>query len=274
MTQTNNNISIKVGSVTLNSNDIPKDGIDLNKASKNSKEILSCFDVNNDGKLSRQEIKNAISVFSSKDENIKTDLGTVAKDGVLDDKELSNVKIYDTQQKRAKNVAELKNAAEVLVKNMVREKMDLQPTYNDNWAKDSSGTHYKWNGATYQKQDNVYFVAKNGSYKTKDKTDDKNAFIHTTYMPNGLPKSIQLKTADNKKAYANPNFVDKKVGNHIPRGISTTIEENGDIHSHIQTPEEAGWRWDKNGNKFVRTYSADEQEMLCKTMGIKPEDFR
>mgnify|MGYP004629336433 CR=1 FL=1 len=256
---TPNNISVKIGNITLSTNDIPEKGIDLNKVDKESKTILSCFNTDNDKEhLSASEIRHAISVFASKDKPMNTDLGIVPKDGILVDEELSNVRIYDKQQKRIKNVADLKEAAATLVKNMVREKMQLQPTYNENWAKDSSGAHYKWNGTTFKKIDNVYFVDKQGNYKTKTKTDNPNKFIHKSYLANGKPQYIQMKTADGKKTYVNPQQVADKAGleTYDESGACANLLNAYKPNGIEKSGYDAGWVWnaDKNRLEFHKNF--------------------
>ena len=60
-------VSIKIGNVTLSTANIPKEGIDLTKLSEDAKKSLSIFDTNDDGKLSRTEINNAILKFARAD---------------------------------------------------------------------------------------------------------------------------------------------------------------------------------------------------------------
>lgn len=261
MTKTNNNISIKVGDVTINSNDIPKNGIDLNKLSKNSKAILSCFDTNGDNKLSRQEIENAISLFEAQDKQVEGGLRSKEKDGELDEYELANVKFkkpitkkqlaeielsivtsmcmesrditagYVLENARSaerkvksspdanklvkvENIEVKKLAAETLYREMVTVKAlekGLKRTNNDMWLKDDAGNHYKWNGADYQKVSNVYYVSKDGTYKTKENINKKGQKRLATYSPNGRLWSVQARNYKNS-IYKNKEYQAKILG--------------------------------------------------------------
>lgn len=280
-----NNISIQVGDVTLSTKDIPKKGIDLKKLDSDTKALLSCFDANNDGKLSRSEIHNAISVFASQDKQYteKVDdytLITHKRDHKLDKNELNNVKLR-TKQKiisqgaviEAKQMEEVgsrlmgeenykkianeylkthtktrklnnngkREAAKRLYFEMVRNKAiqsgKLSATYSKDWLQDANGNHYKFDGADFKKQDGVYMVAKNGSYKAKLKTDNPNKFVYCNYNQDGEAESIQLRSKDGKKAYVNKEHVAKKAG----------LVRDGEYY-YTKDGRQYSWQ----GNKFIR----------------------
>lgn len=94
-----NDVSIKVGDVTLSTANVPKDGSNLNKLDIIAKNLLSIFDKNNDGKLSATEINNAIIKLASADKthteaylNDPDRSITTKKNGELDDVELETLK--------------------------------------------------------------------------------------------------------------------------------------------------------------------------------------
>lgn len=276
-----NNISIQVGDVTLSTKDIPKKGIDLKKLDSDTKALLSCFDANNDGKLSRSEIHNAISVFASQDKQYteKVDdytLITHKRDHKLDKNELNNVKLRTKQKTISQgdamaakleeavntltgeevNYKKLANkylktqklnnngkreAAKRLYFEMVRNKAiqsgKLSATYSKDWLQDANGNHYKFDGADFKKQDGVYMVAKNGSYKAKLKTDNPNKFVYCNYNQDGEAESIQLRSKDGKKAYANKEHVAKKAG----------LVRDGEYY-YTKDGRQYSWQ----GNKFIR----------------------
>ena len=281
-----NNISIQVGDVTLSTKDIPKKGIDLKKLDSDTKALLSCFDANNDGKLSRSEIHNAISVFASQDKQYteKVDdytLITHKRDHKLDKNELNNVKLR-TKQKiisqgaviEAKQMEEVgsrlmgeenykkianeylktrklnnngkREAAKRLYFEMVRNKAiqsgKLSATYSKDWLQDANGNHYKFDGADFKKQDGVYMVAKNGSYKAKLKTDNPNKFVYCNYNQDGEAESIQLRSKDGKKAYVNKEHVAKKAG----------LVTDGEYY-YTKDGKKYSWQ----NNKFIRNRSCE-----------------
>lgn len=281
-----NNISIQVGDVTLSTKDIPKKGIDLKKLDSDTKALLSCFDANNDGKLSRSEIHNAISVFASQDKQYteKVDdytLITHKRDHKLDKNELNNVKLRTKQKTISQgdamaakleeagntltgeevNYKKLANkylktqklnhngkreAAKRLYFEMVRNKAiqsgKLSATYSKDWLQDANGNHYKFDGADFKKQDGVYMVAKNGSYKAKLKTDNPNKFVYCNYNQDGEAESIQLRSKDGKKAYVNKEHVAKKAG----------LVTDGEYY-YTKDGKKYSWQ----NNKFIRNRSGE-----------------
>ena len=281
-----NNISIQVGDITLSTKDIPKKGIDLKKLDSDTKALLSCFDANNDGKLSRSEIHNAISVFASQDKQYteKVDdytLITHKRDHKLDKNELNNVKLRTKQKTISQgdamaakleeavntltgeevNYKKLANkylktqklnnngkreAAKRLYFEMVRNKAiqsgKLSATYSKDWLQDANGNHYKFDGADFKKQDGVYMVAKNGSYKAKLKTDNPNKFVYCNYNQDGEAESIQLRSKDGKKAYVNKEHVAKKAG----------LVTDGEYY-YTKDGKKYSWQ----NNKFIRNRSCE-----------------
>lgn len=281
-----NNISIQVGDVTLSTKDIPKKGIDLKKLDSDTKALLSCFDANNDGKLSRSEIHNAISVFASQDKQYteKVDdytLITHKRDHKLDKNELNNVKLRTKQKTISQgdamaakleeavntltgeevNYKKLANkylktqklnnngkreAAKRLYFEMVRNKAiqsgKLSATYSKDWLQDANGNHYKFDGADFKKQDGVYMVAKNGSYKAKLKTDNPDKFVYCNYNQDGEAESIQLRSKGGKKVYVNKEHVAKKAG----------LVTDGEYY-YTKDGKKYSWQ----NNKFIRNRSCE-----------------
>ena len=279
-----NNISIQVGDVTLSTKDIPKKGIDLKKLDSDTKALLSCFDANNDGKLSRSEIHNAISVFASQDKQYteKVDdytLITHKRDHKLDKNELNNVKLRTKQKTISQgdamaakleeavntltgeevNYKKLANkylktqklnnngkreAAKRLYFEMVRNKAiqsgKLSATYSKDWLQDVNGNYYKFDGADFKKQDGVYMVAKNGSYKAKLKTDNPDKFVYCNYNQDGEAESIQLRSKGGKKVYVNKEHVAKKAG----------LVTDGEYY-YTKDGKKYSWQ----NNKFIRNRS-------------------
>lgn len=294
-------VSIKIGNVTLSTANIPKEGIDLTKLSEDAKKSLSIFDTNDDGKLSRTEINNAILKFAradkthtEQDENDPDKSITTRKNGKLEDVELKGLYkrkqplseleelaalheaeqayksamlgvayggnseelaklteeakglVEKSQSKRTISSYELKNAAKELQKELVRanmiQKKGFEETHNDNWVKDSSGNHYKYNYDTlnFEKVDNVDFVSKDGSYRTRIK-NQKGQQILTTYDQESLPTTIKALNYKNG-VYIKPNYVAKIAGLEL-------LDPNMDIYLD---QNEVKYYWDNDTHSFVR----------------------
>lgn len=293
-------VSIKIGNVTLSTANIPDNGIDLTKLSEEKKENLSIFDTNDDGKLSRTEVNNAILKFAradrahtEQDENDPDKSITTRKNGELEDVELRGLykrkqplseaealelkqeaeQTYRTalaagvfggnsdvvnsmtdeakglvemsQSKRTISSYELKNAAKELQKELIRadliKKKGFEETYNDSWLKDSNGNHYKYNydKLNFEKVDNVEFVAKDGSYRTRTK-NKKGQQISISYDQLTNPTTIKVLNPEGK-VYIKSNYAAQVAGLEL-------VDPNSDLYTDQNN---VCYYWDNDTHSFV-----------------------
>lgn len=242
--------SIRIGDVTLNTNNIPNEGLDYSKLDQNTKNMLSVFDTDNQkGHLSSKELKNLFNFLENHDvtytENFKRENGDIVETGLRVHKK--NDELDKTEQDAAnkdlknKLSSKIKDNTNVNVKDLAvtiasqfkkqqrMHEMGLLDTYNSDFCKDKNGKHYKWNGTNFEEQKDVFYVSKknnDGSYYTKTKVDKEGRFSQKTYDKEGMLTSIQLKNTQKENGknktftYSNPDFVAKKLGLICPRKIA------------------------------------------------------
>lgn len=119
------------------------------------------------------------------------------------------------EQKQVASVTQLKNGAKALQKSIIREneikKNGLLETYNENWLKDTAGNHYRYNEQTmtFEKIPNVEYVAKDGSYRTREKNEKAQQIVKTYNKQD--KQTIKVLNSENK-AYTNPDYAAKVAG--------------------------------------------------------------